>query len=666
MKYTHNNIRTGNNDLTADNCHNGKSGTAGALNRKQTAACDICTEILSTTGALNRHKRLRHGIQTPTYGTCCKCHKVLRYGRVLSRHQRNCRYVKSEAKHTGDDSTITCDRCDKVFKSKPKRDKHVSVVHGVGRCKTYDCTRCPLRFSSLTHRSRHEADTHGIGNVITYTCDICFKVLKEERNLKSHKTVVHGIGKRPDYTCYICHKVMHYKGNLRKHVAEVHSSTYVPLLGVLTTLPDKAAPTTKSEVTTETADPSTDINDNTAVADVGDNTCTKTSTSTCTGQHTGKSITTDEQGVPLKKHKCPTCGKAYLFKGMLTRHMQRPCNVFTCPVCAKVFPLKGYLQRHMQNVHVDGWPFPCDQCPKSYKNKGDLRNHTQKVHGMEMTHKCDLCSEVFCAKATRTRHMRKKHGVPERVLPTCKQCSVSFTYTRSLEKHMRTQHNAQPVQLFTCDISSRSFKEKGNMRRHIHAKHPILGEGEMFPCRVCKKQFPNSVQLRKHDCCNEGNLQKFMCDICKESFPTATGLKKHRSWVHKPTYRHECPKCPRTFAKTCVLAKHMESKHEVTATATLADTVLHPAHTADTRLSDTASAQNEDDKKKPVVTCTWSLKPSPPRYPGNEDEMVEILSEEEENNVKSEPDWKPRIQSFGSVVDAGAWPDVDVKGEHNS
>ena len=561
-----------------------------------------------------------------------------------------------------DDCTIKCDRCDKVFKSKHVLNQHLSTVHGVKGYKTYDCSRCSLRFNSLASLSRHQAIAHGIGNITTYTCDICSKVFKEDRKLKSHKTLVHGIGKRENYTCYICHKVMRHKSYLQKHLAQVHSSTYVPLLGVITTVPDKAAAKT-SEVTTETALSSTNVNDNTTVPDADDKQCTSTPTAPRTDQCTDKSITTDEQGVPAKKHKCPTCGKAYLYKGKLTRHMERPCNVFTCPVCEKVFPFKGYLQKHMENVHVEGWPFKCDQCDKAYKNKGDLRHHTQRVHGLKMTHKCDICSEMFSSKATRTRHIKKKHGIPRRVLPTCKECGVSFTYTRSLQKHMRTKHTEQTVQLFTCDICSRSFSEKGNMRRHIHTKHPIVGDSEeTFQCHVCEQQFGNRVQLRKHNCRDEERQTTFQCNICKENFTTEKGLKSHKGWVHKPLdCSISCPKCHRTFAKKCYLMRHMKNKHKVTSTVTLADTVSHAADATDRPSPDAAYGQvsQEDvDEKKPVVTCTWSLKPSPPRHPGDEDEMVEILSEDEGFTVKSEPEWKPRIQSYGTVVDAVAWPDV--------
>lgn len=640
--------------MTGDDCETGTTGgtntAQAAAGTKSVATCDVCHDVLSTTAALNRHKRLQHGIHTPTYGRCDKCNKVLRYGRVLNRHVRNCCHVKTESAPVGGGSTIACGRCHKAFTTKKSLQKHESVVHGAGHLKTYQCSRCSTRFSATSLRSRHEALVHGIGDVRTYTCDTCSKQFKEEHKLRSHNAVVHGIGNVPKHTCHICHKVTRHRGNLTKHLARVHSLTYVPLPVAAS---DRAAATETRGVTTETCD-------NSKKKKPTDKACT-------TAASTDNCITTDEHGAVVKKHKCPRCEKAYLYRGTLERHMRRPCNSFTCPVCGKVFPLKGYLQRHMLYVHVDGWPHACDQCDKAYKNKSDLRDHKGRVHGLERTHKCDLCPETFTAKATLTRHMRNKHGVPKRVLPLCEQCGASFTYRRSLEKHIRTSHTERAMQLFTCDICSHSFTEKGNMRRHIRAKHPVIGDEGTCECAVCKKQFGNRVHLCRHKCPGEARSPTFPCDTCTETFPTESGMKKHKGMVHKLRVAHgdhECCVCHDAYDTKSNLRRHMESKHPRTSTCTLADTAQHAANTASADVAPVPMAHVEVDEKKPVVTCTWSLKPSPPRHPGEADEMIEILSDDDD--ITTKPDWKPRIQSFGSVSAAVAWPDVHVKQEHSS
>ena len=640
---------------------------AAAVDEKLAMTCDVCMQVFSAGCALYRHKRSVHGIDIPLQGKCSKCAKLFRFGQVLARHERNCRHVEEEQGSQPTDSTTVCNRCDKVFRNVTNLKLHLSVVHGVGHYKTYPCNQCPTRFSSRNAVSTHQRLVHGIGDVVTFACDVCAKKYKEMRLLKRHKARDHGIGTWQTHACRICHKVFFQKSNLKTHLAAVHSAKYTPLL-------ESAADHTALEVTTASR---------------------QECESNATEQPRSSEAEKKAKGNTEQLITCNICSRSFCTKGNLRQHLnnvhgdQGPSTstssvttvntekLFTCDICSHSFNKKTNLARHIHSVHGEQGAYRCDVCKADFFTRRQLRSHlctdpsSPNVHMSAAEEvQCDICTETFSTDLGMRRH-RRTHNVQDK---KCDVCEDTFTSKKSLHKHKMQQHSKQPDSKsykFKCNVCQRAFTCNSNMQRHIRQVHKV----KAVQCDICTETFSSAFGMRQHR--RTHNLHDKKCGVCGQSFTTKKDLKEHKMQQHfkQPdpnSYKFKCDVCQRAFTFKCNMRRHIREVHKMMSDDS--NEGVHegqevPAETSPppaTHDATPTSVNVDRDEKKPVVTCTWSLKPPPPRHPGDPDEKVEILSDDEDVATQTDTECKPRIQSYGSVSDAVAWKDIDENQQSSS
>lgn len=76
--------------------------------------------------------------------------------------------------------SYTCHQCDKTFKTRSGKQKHMDVHCG----KMYPCKHCYLEFTSSSARGRHYRMEHSTAPL--HQCDVCFKSFIRPSDLTRH------------------------------------------------------------------------------------------------------------------------------------------------------------------------------------------------------------------------------------------------------------------------------------------------------------------------------------------------------------------------------------------------------------------------------------------------------------------------------------------------
>ena len=129
---------------------------------------------------------------------------------VISRKQRSLQRLKTTQSA---ETSLNCPHCEKTFKRKLDKEKHLS-----GNCdeRPHRCEHCQRCFKQLAHLQIH-SKTHSSEK--SFACPQCFKTFKRKLELKIH-TAVHS-DDRP-FKCEHCHESFKLLTILRVH-ARIHS-----------------------------------------------------------------------------------------------------------------------------------------------------------------------------------------------------------------------------------------------------------------------------------------------------------------------------------------------------------------------------------------------------------------------------------------------------------
>ena len=82
-------------------------------------------------------------------------------------------------KHTKEE--ISCEKCEKLFKSKANMRKHVNSVHG----EDISCLSCKKSFPSKTYLKQHQKNVQSSKN--EFICCYCEKAFNFKKSLKKHE-----------------------------------------------------------------------------------------------------------------------------------------------------------------------------------------------------------------------------------------------------------------------------------------------------------------------------------------------------------------------------------------------------------------------------------------------------------------------------------------------
>ena len=563
---------------------------------------------------MRAHKQHVHGVDTAKYGKCGKCEKVFKEGRFLETHESNCSGVQvgegTQAQEASEGkSGFQCDVCMKVLSSKCAFYRHQRRVHNIIRPLTGTCTKCGKVFRYGEVLNRHQRNCRHTDN----------DHVDETVHTETHTA------------CDRCDKIFRTKTGLKLHLNLVHGVGHY--------------------------------------------------------------------------------------------------HVYTCKHCAQRFNSRNGLCSHEREVHAIGGAvtYACDVCGIQYKTTRLVKEHKARDHGIGtyQTHTCQLCQKVFFQKNNLKTHLSNVHSTQYKPHLDSVTTVTSTPYKRrsavgrrsAIGRKVTTDIDPTDKSLVTCAICSRSFNKKTNLGRHLRTVHGDSTEPGTYQCGVCQAQFGKKRLLRSHMCTvssqntQSSDVQQEQCNICEETFSSHIGLIRHKR-IHMEAQEKEvnCDVCHATFptktamqrhkrthilarrklcigphGRTCAicfesyscrsnLRKHQRTSHPDALLKHMVNTSADRKKTATACASVAAepTSLNTDtncDEKKPVIVRTWSMKPSPP-HPGDPDEKVEILSDDDSNNTGTKQDWKPRIQSFASITSTATvscpWIDTDVKQESSS
>lgn len=439
----------GNNQLTVL-----ETNISAAVQKYQQYQCDTCQKVFKSKKYLLGHQK----IHEPKEHTCMQCGKSFTRRQDLNKHMKahanitknievneteltvvNLRNIKSEPQEDETQTILTldskfmkssenlkandkdllpkisvrlepskkvdavisnvnqlsCDICQKTFKSNRTLRSHKKVIHEV---KAHICTICERPFSLRrallkhieTHRSIHErkrakpvADTKDV--IRPHKCDKCEKAFRRKGRLWEHNKKVHG---PRTHECHICGYRFTTRDQLTKHLqrhTRNRDSTEDFCQLQLVQQKDQRQFADKALAETNATN-SVDQNFDASLTKCEK--CQKVFTAP-------KSLWLHYKFAHNpKKLKCSVCNVDFVSNIRLEKHMQAnhkqedgSCQPLKCEVCNKVFQFKARLRRHMMNHGPR--KYCCSVCNKTFGVEQNLKSHMKSHKNLHSEYQPD-------------------------------------------------------------------------------------------------------------------------------------------------------------------------------------------------------------------------------------------------------------------------------------
>ncbi|OXA45592.1 Zinc finger protein 91 [Folsomia candida] len=293
-----------------------------------------------------------------------------------------------------------------------------------------------------------------------------------------------------------------------------------------------------------------------------------------------------------KPFTCDQCGALFPRNNSLKVHARthsadpRP---FKCSECEQAFPQKAHVTIHKRTVHRNLKDFGCPECGKKFGKKSHMVEHVENVH-LKRRHPCPHCGVTFPSKSIAGRHVRRVHPQESvkkaerrlKLKPTASCLTLKFR-NESLRKgsivadrrtsggRMNKGEVSHDNQAESPSTSRRSSKAK--KLRQVGRKRGRLVVGKVFPCKTCRRPFPNGTSAHLHarthlnsDELERSSLFHEKCPHCERVFfdrvhPESTHLFVHLSREERAAvrqrWRHGCYFCTKLFQSPSRLAGHL-------------------------------------------------------------------------------------------------------------
>lgn len=243
-----------------------------------------------------------------------------------------------------------------------------------------------------------------------------------------------------------------------------------------------------------------------------------------------------------------------------------------CPDCGRLFHSRLDLEPH-RLTHTDDKPFKCTSCPYSSGSKDNLKRHRETVHEGR-TFPCDQCDFVAQSRSSLFQH-RQKHAAVS-MQGRCPACQGQFPSWRMLRQHLLSEHSdldrqelfkatgGQPRVMgrmgrrtYKCPYCGRVFHRSSTDLQ----KHMWIHEGlKPFQCPDCSYQCRSRNNLNVHRLTHSTD-KPHLCDQCGKGYKSKAALKLHTR-THGRGVLYPCNKCEYTATQKCHLKRHLET-HDI-------------------------------------------------------------------------------------------------------
>lgn len=133
----------------------------------------------------------------------------------------------------------------------------------------------------------------------------------------------------------------------------------------------------------------------------------------------------------------------------------------------------------------------------------------------------------------------------------CRVCKKGFSSSTNLRRHVRANHETGRFQCQTCPVA---FKRCDSLLRHRRTAHADL------QCTSCRKVFKN-IDVKSAHACKGRSSNKLACTVCSKSFISRSNLNKHIRMTHGAIV-FPCKECGKMFRHSDTLTLHTWKSHQ--------------------------------------------------------------------------------------------------------
>ena len=401
------------------------------------------------------------------------------------------------------ESEVDCAICNKIFKNKNVRAKHLFQKHREA------CTICFKQFELKQDMEAHISKDHpwsDFRNVATrcVICDLTFGRDKENvKKFKVHMVYEHNVG----YECLICQKKLPTVSKMKQHRIQEHNWTGYKYNSVskVKYLCSKCGKEFKQRLDYES--------------------------------HVSKMSCKAWKG-----KKCSICDEKFETMSLRNDHIttkHKEVNLYDCSECSSQFLTEKNLKSHISNSHKPKVGSICSICGKILTTTARLKEHISQVHeGNKPRFKCTLCDGSFSTKKILENHM----FVHEGKIFQCTNCNEEFNSRIKFERHVAKEHLPKPYQ---CDRCDSAYIGKDALVQHIAFVHDKTISNL---CPHCGSNHISVSNLKKHiRVVHEFPDRKpHKCVECGKDFKSEQAFKSHIKIIHEGS-RVKCPVCQKVF-----------------------------------------------------------------------------------------------------------------------
>nr|CAH7764374.1 unnamed protein product [Callosobruchus chinensis] len=477
---------------------------------------------------------------------------------------------------TETETSLSCRRCFKVFKTKRTLDDHVIKMHidfiESVSSKIHECAHCDYKTTNKNNANRHML-THSDVIPKLCVCEHCKASFVNQLVLDNHIVQKHSkfmtTVKSYIHSCTHCTYKSTIKKYFKQHIWSHSSDKPGECKHCTATFKTKRA--LYEHVVKKHPDFSASIT-----------ACKVYKCSYCEFK-TIQKLSLDRHMVnhPNKYNPltCKYCEATFTRKKILNDHMMKKHpdfkeavsdKIHECSYCSYKTIVKQYLNEHIKKVEARKYkktcfPLPknhiCVVCFKSFGQKIQLGEHILRHHDdrehinlvlsiSSKVHTCRCCEYKTTLKAQLAEHILRHHKNAGAHLSTisskihsCSYCEYKTTLKKNLAEHILRHHNNDVAHL---NLVSAAKKKKGEKGAKVDGAKP---ERALFICYNCNYTSSTKKRLIQH-------ISAGCCDLSANSAKSRLAYKRQN-----PSNDYVCTQCSIGFARKLNLDEHIIRKH---------------------------------------------------------------------------------------------------------